>query len=62
MATLLGRRRGLDAAASAALAAALDDPIFELLPLKNLPEQIPHLPASVARSEIILADRCGIAR
>jgi len=45
MATLIGRRRGLDAAASAALAAALDDPIFELLPLKNLPEQIPHLPA-----------------
>ncbi|MFL5686730.1 MAG: methylenetetrahydrofolate reductase [Chloroflexota bacterium] len=44
MATLLGRRRGLDTEASSALAAALDDPIFELLPLKNLPDQIPHLP------------------
>ena len=37
--------RGLDAAAKAALAAALEDPIFEVLPLKNLPDQIPHLPA-----------------
>lgn len=47
MATLLGRRRGLDDAAQAALAAALADPIFELLPLKSLPDQIPHLPAGV---------------
>jgi methylenetetrahydrofolate reductase (NADPH) len=45
MATLLGRSRGLDDSARAALGAALADPIFELLPLKNLPEQIPHLPA-----------------
>ena len=45
MATLLGRRRGLDADVRGALVAALEDPIFELLPLKNLPEQIPHLPA-----------------
>lgn len=45
MATLLGRRRGLDDAARAALRAALADPIFELLPLKNLPDQIPYLPA-----------------
>ena len=42
MATLT---RGLDAASKAALAAALEDPIFEVLPLKNLPDQIPHLPA-----------------
>jgi methylenetetrahydrofolate reductase (NADH) len=44
MATLLGRRRGLDPASRAALDAALADPIFELLPLKSLPDQIPHLP------------------
>jgi methylenetetrahydrofolate reductase (NADH) len=45
MATLLGRRRGLDADVRGALVAALEDPIFELLPLKNLPDQMPHLPA-----------------
>jgi methylenetetrahydrofolate reductase (NADH) len=44
MATLLGRRRGLDADVRGALVAALEDPIFELLPLKNLPDQMPHLP------------------
>lgn len=44
MVSLLGRRRGLDEASRGALAAALADPIFELLPLKNLPDQIPHLP------------------
>ena len=59
MATLLGRRRGLDATASAALAAALDDPIFELLPLKNLPEQIPHLPAG-ARVSVTASPAKGI--
>ncbi len=42
---LLSRRRGLASDARAALAAALADPIFEVLPLKNLPDQIPHLPA-----------------
>ncbi len=42
---LLSRRRGLAADARAALAVALADPIFEVLPLKNLPDQIPHLPA-----------------
>ncbi len=45
MTSLLTRRRGLDPSARAALAAALADPIFELLPLKNLPDQVPHLPA-----------------
>jgi methylenetetrahydrofolate reductase (NADPH) len=42
MATLT--RRGLDAGARTALRAALEDPIFEVLPLKNLPDQVPHLP------------------
>jgi methylenetetrahydrofolate reductase (NADH) len=45
MVSLLGRRRGLDEVSRAALATALGDPIFELLPLKNLPDQIPDLPA-----------------
>jgi methylenetetrahydrofolate reductase (NADPH) len=59
MATLLGRRRGLEADARSALAAALDDPIFELLPLKNLPEQIPHLPAG-ARVSVTASPAKGI--
>jgi methylenetetrahydrofolate reductase (NADPH) len=45
MASLLARRRGLDDAGRAALRRVLADPIFELLPLKSLPDQIPHLPA-----------------
>ena len=44
MASILGRRRGLDDAGRSALRAVLADPIFELLPLKSLPDQIPHLP------------------
>jgi methylenetetrahydrofolate reductase (NADH) len=44
MASLLSRRRGLDAAGRAALRDAVADPIFELLPLKSLPDQLPHLP------------------
>jgi methylenetetrahydrofolate reductase (NADPH) len=45
MVSVLGRRRGgLDEASAAALRTALEDPIFELLPLKSLPDQIPHLP------------------
>ena len=59
MAMLLGRRRGLEADARSALAAALDDPIFELLPLKNLPEQIPHLPAG-ARVSVTASPAKGI--
>ena len=59
MATLLGRRRGLEAEARSALDAALEDPIFELLPLKNLPEQIPHLPAS-ARVSVTASPAKGI--
>jgi len=59
MAMLLGRRRGLEADARSALAAALDDPIFELLPLKNLPEQIPHLPPG-ARVSVTASPAKGI--
>jgi methylenetetrahydrofolate reductase (NADH) len=50
MASLLSRRRGLDAADRAAVRAALEDPIFELLPLKNLADQVPHLPAGATVS------------
>jgi methylenetetrahydrofolate reductase (NADPH) len=59
MATLLGRRRGLDLDARTALARALDDPIFELLPLKNLPDQIPHLPPG-ARVSVTASPAKGI--
>ena len=59
MATLLGRRRGLDVDDRAALLAALEDPIFELLPLKNLPEQVPHLPAG-ARVSVTASPAKGI--
>ena len=59
MATLLGRRRGLETDARDALVAALDDPIFELLPLKNLPDQVPHLPAG-ARVSVTASPAKGI--
>ena len=59
MAPLLRRRGGLDDGARAGLAAALADPIFELLPLKNLPEQIPHLPAG-ARVSVTASPAKGI--
>jgi methylenetetrahydrofolate reductase (NADPH) len=59
MTGLLSRRRGLDEAASAALRSALADPIFELLPLKNLPDQIPHLPAG-ARVSVTASPNKGI--
>jgi methylenetetrahydrofolate reductase (NADPH) len=59
MVSLLGRRRGLDEASAAALRTALEDPIFELLPLKNLPEQIPHLPAG-ARVSVTASPNKGI--
>lgn len=42
---LFGRRHaGLEAAARGALARALRDPIFEVLPLRNLADQVPALP------------------
>src|SRR5689334_7870119 len=59
MATVLGRRRGLEADARSALVAALEDPIFELLPLKNLPDQIAHLPAG-ARVSVTASPAKGI--
>ena len=59
MVSLLGRRRGLDDASRVALRAALGDPIFELLPLKNLPDQIPHLPAG-ARVSVTASPNKGI--
>lgn len=59
MATLLRRRGGLDDAARTALTAALADPIFELLPLKNLPDQIAHLPAG-ARVSVTASPAKGI--
>jgi methylenetetrahydrofolate reductase (NADPH) len=39
------RHASLDDAARGALARALEDPIFEVLPLKNLADQVPDLPA-----------------
>jgi methylenetetrahydrofolate reductase (NADPH) len=41
---ILDRRHGLDAEAVAALARVLDDPTFELIPLKNVREQAAALP------------------
>jgi methylenetetrahydrofolate reductase (NADPH) len=45
MARLLARRGRLDEAGRAALRSALADPIIEVLPLKNLADQVPHLPS-----------------
>ena len=59
MVSLLGRRRGLDEASAVALRAALADPIFELLPLKNLPDQIPYLPPG-ARVSVTASPAKGI--
>ncbi len=41
---MFGRRRSLDAPARAALAAAVGDPLFELVPLKNVGPQSAFLP------------------
>ncbi len=59
MTGLLSRRRGLDDGARSALRSALADPIFELLPLKNLPDQVPHLPAG-ARVSVTASPAKGI--
>ncbi len=59
MAPLLSRRRGLDDDARAALRGVLADPIFELLPLKSLPDQIPHLPPG-ARVSVTASPAKGI--
>jgi methylenetetrahydrofolate reductase (NADPH) len=59
MASLLTRRRGLDDEGRTAVATVLADPIFELLPLKSLPDQIPHLPAG-ARVSVTASPAKGI--
>jgi methylenetetrahydrofolate reductase (NADPH) len=59
MASLLTRRRGLDETGRAALREVLADPIFELLPLKSLPDQIPHLPHG-ARVSVTASPAKGI--
>lgn len=59
MARLLARRRGLDDASRAALRGVLEDPIFELLPLKNLADQVPHLPRG-ARVSVTASPAKGI--
>jgi len=56
---VLSRRRGLEASAQTALVEALADPIFELLPLKNLPDQVPFLPAG-ARVSVTASPAKGI--
>ncbi|MEA2631978.1 MAG: methylenetetrahydrofolate reductase [Chloroflexota bacterium] len=59
MAGLLARRSRLDEAGRAALRTVLADPIFELLPLKNLPDQVPHLPGG-ARVSVTASPAKGI--
>jgi methylenetetrahydrofolate reductase (NADPH) len=59
LARLLARRRGLDNAARIALRGVLADPIFELLPLKNLADQVPHLPPG-ARVSVTASPAKGI--
>jgi methylenetetrahydrofolate reductase (NADPH) len=54
-----GLRGGPDAAGQTALAAVLADPIFELLPLKSIGEQIAHLPAG-ARVSVTASPNKGI--
>jgi methylenetetrahydrofolate reductase (NADPH) len=62
MAGLLARARGrvgLDGASRAALRTVLADPIFELLPLKSIEEQVPHLPPG-ARVSVTASPSKGI--
>ena len=59
MARLLARRRGLDDPSRVALRGVLADPIFELLPLKNLADQVPHLPPG-ARVSVTASPAKGI--
>ena len=59
MVRLLARRRGLDDASRSALRSVLADPIFELLPLKNLADQVPHLPPG-ARVSVTASPAKGI--
>ena len=59
MAGLLRRSRGLADGEAAALRAVLEDPIFELLPLKSIGDQVPHLPAG-ARVSVTASPAKGI--
>jgi methylenetetrahydrofolate reductase (NADPH) len=59
MARLLARRRGLDEASRTALLGVLADPIFELLPLKSIADQVPHLPPG-ARVSVTASPAKGI--
>ena len=60
MPSLLARRRGrLDEAGRTALRGVLADPIFEVLPLKSLPDQVGHLPPG-ARVSITASPAKGI--
>ena len=52
-------RGGLDDASRTALRDVLADPIFELLPLKSIADQIPHLPAG-ARVSVTASPNKGI--
>jgi methylenetetrahydrofolate reductase (NADPH) len=56
---MIKRRGRLDEAEAAALAAVLVDPIFELLPLKSIGDQIAHLPAG-ARVSVTASPSKGI--
>ncbi|HEY8436997.1 MAG TPA: methylenetetrahydrofolate reductase [Candidatus Limnocylindrales bacterium] len=62
MAGLLARARGrggVDAAGAVALRGVLADPIFELLPLKSIGDQIAHLPPA-ARVSVTASPAKGI--
>ena len=59
MTGLLARRRGLDEAERAALRDVLTDPIFELVPLRNLADQIVHLPVG-ARVSVTASPAKGL--
>jgi methylenetetrahydrofolate reductase (NADPH) len=56
---LLRRRRGVSGDEAAALRGVLADPIFELLPLKSIGDQVPHLPAG-ARVSVTASPAKGI--
>jgi methylenetetrahydrofolate reductase (NADPH) len=56
---MIKRRGRLDEAESAALGVLLADPIFELLPLKNIADQVPHLPPG-ARVSVTASPAKGI--
>jgi methylenetetrahydrofolate reductase (NADPH) len=59
MTALLRRRRGLSDEEGAALRGVLADPIFELLPLKSIGDQVPHLPPG-ARVSVTASPAKGI--